>query len=288
VVSAAPAEQRDAGHIGEAADRGEPVIRLPAMPTGDLHQPGHDHRQEQHQPGDRGGLQVDLGEALVTAGGQSLSPAAGLGGSVWGEGQPGPQGQLAILDPGVKGGPCPGATGKRGHDIRRWAGMSGLIPSHDVVVVREADAEVLASGPLTGLLYADSSATGGALSSQRIVLRHGAAGATPHHHTGSSELFYVVSGAAEMLTGERVVTVAEGDLAVVPPGTVHAFAAAPASNADLLIILAPGVERFEYFRQLRRIAAGEATIESILETQDLYDNHYDDSPVWQQVLAARS
>jgi mannose-6-phosphate isomerase-like protein (cupin superfamily) len=30
-------------------------------------------------------------------------------------------------------------------------------------------------------------------------------------------LFYVVSGAAEMLTGERVVTVAEGDLAVVPP-----------------------------------------------------------------------
>ena len=49
--------------------------------------------------------------------------------------------------------------------------MSGVIPSHDVVVVREADAEILASGPVTGLLYADSSATGGALSSQRIVLR---------------------------------------------------------------------------------------------------------------------
>ena len=81
---------------------------------------------------------------------------------------------------------------------------------------------------------------------------------------------------------------AEGDLAVVPPGTVHVFAAAPASNADLLIILAPGVERFEYFRQLRRISAGEATLESILATQDLYDNHYDDSPVRQQVLAARS
>jgi hypothetical protein len=40
--------------------------------------------------------------------------------------------------------------------------MSGLIPSHDVVVVHEADAEILASGPVTGLLYADSSATGGA------------------------------------------------------------------------------------------------------------------------------
>jgi hypothetical protein len=68
---------------------------------------------------------------------------------------------------------------------------------------------------------------------------------------------------------------------------VHAFAAAPASNADLLIILAPGVERFGYFRQLQRIAAGEAPLESILETQDLYDNHFDDSPVWQQALAAR-
>ena len=63
--------------------------------------------------------------------------------------------------------------------------------------------------------------------------------------------------------------------------------AAPASDADLLIILAPGVERFEYFRQLQRIAAGEAPLESILETQDLYDNHFDDSPVWQLTLAAR-
>ena len=165
--------------------------------------------------------------------------------------------------------------------------MSRPVPSHDVVLVRQADAEVLGGPQVTGRLYADSSATGGALSSQRIVLRHGAAGAMPHHHTGSSELFYVVSGAAELLTGERVVTVAGGDLAVVPPGTVHAFAAAPASDADLLIILAPGVDRFEYFRLLQRIATGEAPLESILEVQDLYDNHFDDSPVWQQALAAR-
>ena len=164
--------------------------------------------------------------------------------------------------------------------------MSRPIPSHDVVVVRQADAEVIGIPAVTGRLYADSSATGGALSTQRITLRHGAAGATPHHHTGSSELFYVISGDAEILTGERVLTAAEGDLVVVPPGTVHAFAAAPEADADLLIILAPGVERFEYFRQLQRIAAGQATLESILETQDLYDNHFDDSPAWQQALAA--
>ena len=79
----------------------------------------------------------------------------------------------------------------------------------------------------------------------------------------------------------------EGDLVVVPPGTVHAFAAGPDADADLLIILAPGVERFEYFRQLQRIAAGQAPLESILQAQDRYDNHFDDSPAWQQALAAR-
>jgi mannose-6-phosphate isomerase-like protein (cupin superfamily) len=165
--------------------------------------------------------------------------------------------------------------------------MSTVIPSHDVVVVREAEAEVLGGGPVSGRLYADSSATDGALTSQRITLHGGAAGATPHHHKGASELFYILSGAADLLAGERVVTVAAGDLVVVPAGTVHAFAAAADHDADLLIVLTPGVERFEYFRHLQRIATGEASLESILAEQDRYDNYFDDSPVWQQALAAR-
>ena len=95
--------------------------------------------------------------------------------------------------------------------------MSTPVPSHRVVLVRQAEAEVVGGPPVSGRLYADSSATGGALSSQRVTLLHGAAGATPHHHTGSSELFYVISGAAEMLTGERVLTAGEGDLIVSRP-----------------------------------------------------------------------
>ena len=96
-----------------------------------------------------------------------------------------------------------------------------------------------------------------------------------------------MSGAAELLTGRRVLTAREGDLVVIPPGTVHAFAAVPGADADLLIIITPGVERFEYFRHLQRIASGEAPLESILEVKEPYDNHVDDSPVWQQTLAAR-
>jgi mannose-6-phosphate isomerase-like protein (cupin superfamily) len=165
--------------------------------------------------------------------------------------------------------------------------MSSVAPAHDVVVVREADAEFLGVPPSTGRLYADANATGGALTSQRITLLNGAPGATPHHHTGSSELFYLLSGSAELLAGDRVVTTAAGDLIVVPPGTVHAFAATVGKDADLLIILTPGVERFEYFRHLQRIATGEATLESILEVQDRYDNYFDDSPTWQQELVRR-
>jgi len=36
--------------------------------------------------------------------------------------------------------------------------------------------------------------------------------APPRHHTGSSELFYVVSGVAQMLADESVMTADEGDL----------------------------------------------------------------------------
>jgi hypothetical protein len=69
---------------------------------------------------------------------------------------------------------------------------------------------------------------------------------------------------------------------------VHAFAAAPVSNADLLIILSPGVERFEYFRHLQRIQIGQARWRAFSKWQDLYDNHFDDSPAWQDRLATRS
>ena len=60
----------------------------------------------------------------------------------------------------------------------------------------------------------------------------------------------------------------------------HAFAAAPGSPADILIVIAPGVERFEYFRHLQRIRLGEVTPESLLEVQELYDNHFLRSDAW--------
>ncbi len=62
----------------------------------------------------------------------------------------------------------------------------------------------------------------------------------------------------------------------------HAFAAAPGCDADLLIVITPGVERFEYFRHLQRIALGELSPESLLEVQERYDNHFLNSAVWEK------
>ncbi|GAA1259875.1 cupin domain-containing protein [Kitasatospora nipponensis] len=157
---------------------------------------------------------------------------------------------------------------------------------HEAVLVRSEEAETLGLGGNTARLLADASATGGALSTLRMTLARGADGATPHYHTGSSELFYVTEGALQVLVGEDVVTAHSGDLLVVPPHLPHAFAAAPSSGADLLIVITPGVERFEYFRTLDRLQRGEATLEELLARQDRFDNHFLDAPIWREAREA--
>lgn len=167
--------------------------------------------------------------------------------------------------------------------------MSLVVPRFsDSVIVRSADAEVIGRTPTTIRLLADSSATGGALSAQRVTLTDGADGAAPHHHAGSAELFYLLDGRAQLLTGDEVVTAERGDLVIVPPGLAHAFAAAPGHDADILIVITPGVERFEYFRHLERIAYGKQPPESLLEVQELYDNHLRTSAVWNAARSGRA
>src|SRR5262249_55547457 len=91
----------------------------------------------------------------------------------------------------------------------------------------------------------------------------GADGAVPHRHDKSSGLFYVLSGSVQLLAGEEVLTAGEGDLAVVPPGLPHAFAAPPGSGGELLV-------------------AGQATLESLLAVQERYDTYFLPSEPWQK------
>lgn len=159
--------------------------------------------------------------------------------------------------------------------------MSLVMPDFDEsVIVRSAEAEVIGHAPTTIRLLADSSSTGGALSTQRVSLTNGANGASPHHHANSAELFYMLDGSAQLLSGDQIVTAERGDLVIVPPGRAHAFAATPGEDADILIVITPGVERFEYFRHLERIAYGKVPPESLLEVQELYDTYFLNSTTW--------
>jgi mannose-6-phosphate isomerase-like protein (cupin superfamily) len=80
------------------------------------------------------------------------------------------------------------------------------------VIVRSTAAETLGNPdqPPAVRLLADSSATGGALSAQRVFLGRGAESANPHRHTRSSEMFYVLDGSAQILAGTEVLTIQQG------------------------------------------------------------------------------
>ncbi len=85
--------------------------------------------------------------------------------------------------------------------------MSFTHPDFDrSLVIREADAEVIGRAPTTIRLLADSHATGGALSTQRVTLAGGVNGANPHHHANSAELSYLLDGTAQLLSGDQVLT----------------------------------------------------------------------------------
>ncbi len=161
--------------------------------------------------------------------------------------------------------------------------MSVNLTQH-AVLIRADEGEPLDS--IGHVLLADSSATGGALSSHRIALPRGADGAMPHRHDNSAELFYILDGTLDVLIGDDVVAARSGDLLVVPPGRSHAFAAHRGSTAEALIVITPGVERFDYFRHVVKVRAGLEPRDTLLALQDRFDTHFVDSDPWQDARVA--
>jgi mannose-6-phosphate isomerase-like protein (cupin superfamily) len=155
------------------------------------------------------------------------------------------------------------------------------------LVIAASDAEILADGPTSLItLLADSDATHGALTVNRSLLRKASPGAPPHFHTRATETFFVIDGTLQVLAGEEILTLHQGDLLVVPPHLPHAFAPAPGTEADILVTFTPGIMRFDYYRLLERVYQGEADPQEIGATSGQFDNHYFDSPIWQARTAS--
>ncbi|MGX1129125.1 quercetin dioxygenase-like cupin family protein [Streptomyces glaucescens] len=154
--------------------------------------------------------------------------------------------------------------------------------THAPLIVRPEEAEHVPLPHGGGFrLLADASATGGALGANRLTLPEGADGARPHYHTASSELFYVLDGTVDFFLDGALTPVGRGGLVVVPPGLPHAFGAARGHDADLLAVLTPGVDRFDYFRALGRIARGAGSLTALLPEQDRFDVHFLDPSAWE-------
>ena len=147
------------------------------------------------------------------------------------------------------------------------------------VLIRAAEAETLSASGVT--LLADVSDTGGHLTSHRSIFQPGKEGAPPHLHREAAELFFVLNGSLRVLTGEDLVTLAQGDFLLVPPNTPHAFEAAGTDPAEVLFVLTQAKPRFGYYRLLESAYQGETDWAAVAETSDLYDNHYVESPAWQ-------
>jgi hypothetical protein len=147
------------------------------------------------------------------------------------------------------------------------------------VIVCHGNAEQLELPAATFGLLADSGTTRGTLGADRLSLGTGADGATPPE-SRSWEPFYLVDVAMEFLFDARVSVGEAGELVLVLPRVPHAFGAAPVSTADVLVLVAPGVAGFGYFRHLQRIALGQEPAESLAPVQDRYDVHFVDSGAW--------
>ncbi|MFN2560760.1 MAG: cupin domain-containing protein [Jatrophihabitans sp.] len=148
------------------------------------------------------------------------------------------------------------------------------------VMKRAASAETLIAPSIELRLLLDSTATCGALSAHRVRLGNGADGANPHRHVRSSEMFYVLDGMVDLLVGDDVITATTGDLVVVPPGSPHAFAASAGQNGELLVVITPGIDRFDFFRSVHSVLTGATSPSSLKGVGERFDNYPAAAPGW--------
>jgi quercetin dioxygenase-like cupin family protein len=150
------------------------------------------------------------------------------------------------------------------------------------LVVRAAAVETVVSPPQLVSLLADGSDTGGLFSVVRVDLSRGADGPSPHSHAGFAELIYVIDGEVDVLCGDQLTVAHAGDLVLAPPTVLHAFGATPGNTASLFAVIAPGIDRHEYFRHLARVATGQAPAGDLPEVSLRYDSLLANSPAWTQ------
>ncbi|WP_017612054.1 quercetin 2,3-dioxygenase [Nocardiopsis salina] len=96
----------------------------------------------------------------------------------------------------------------------------------------------------TYTIKARGAVTGAALSFIEATVPPGA-GPRPHIHHREDEAYYILSGALEVLDGDRTFTAYPGDFVYIPSGTVHRFKNVGLHTARMIFLFTPaGFEEF--------------------------------------------
>jgi mannose-6-phosphate isomerase-like protein (cupin superfamily) len=69
----------------------------------------------------------------------------------------------------------------------------------------------------------------------------------PHHHAVTEEIYYILSGSAEMTLGEETRAVGPGDAIAIPPGLRHTIRNTGSVELVFLCTCAPGYEHADTF-----------------------------------------
>lgn len=144
-------------------------------------------------------------------------------------------------------------------------------------LTRAAAAETITDGPGSVITLLTDTPE---LTCNTASFEAGAAGAPVHFHTKATEFFHVTDGLLDVLVGDEIHTLGKGDFLSVPAGVKHAFAPAAGRTAEVFVGFTPGMARFDYYRLLGRVRAGEAGVQDIIDSGPVYDNHYAESEAW--------
>ena len=77
----------------------------------------------------------------------------------------------------------------------------------------------------------------------------------PHHHAVTEEIYYILSGSAEMTLGDETRAVGPGDAIAIPPGLRHTIRNTGSAELVFLCTCAPGYEHADTFLESSPVPA---------------------------------
>jgi len=110
----------------------------------------------------------------------------------------------------------------------------------EAVVLSPGEGRHFTIGPDQVTVKAESASTGGGFSLIEYAMPPGVPGPPPHVHRKIREIWYVLAGDLEFLTGENTVRASTGAFLHIPPGVVHTFSNVGTTVAKWIGIFSPG------------------------------------------------